>query len=220
MTLSFDPKDTAIVCIDPQNEVLSERGGAWPLVGASVTENRTVEHIEQLFMAAKANDYPVFVSPHYYYPTDDGWLFRDPLATMMHVNKLFRRTGMLRTDGLEGSGADWVDRLKPWIEDGRTIVVAPHKLYGPETNDLVLQLRKRRIQRVILIGMLAHMCVESHARSLIEQGFEITLVRDATASPRHPEWGDGYQSAMINFRYLSHEVPTTDEVVAAMSEST
>ena len=96
------------------------------------------------------------------------------------------------------------------------LVVAPHKVFGPETNDLVLQLRKRKIARVVLGGMLANMCVESHLRELIEQGFEVTVVKDATAAPKHPTWGYGYTAALINYAYLAHAVLRADEVVQSM----
>ena len=89
-------------------------------------------------------------------------------------------------------------------------------MFGPQTNDLVLQLRKRRIGRVILGGMLANMCVESHLRDLLEQGFEVVVAQDATAAPRHPEWGYGYTAALINFEFLAHAVWTTNETVRAM----
>jgi nicotinamidase-related amidase len=89
-------------------------------------------------------------------------------------------------------------------------------VFGPQTNDLVLQLRKRRIGKVILGGMLANMCVESHLRDLLEQGFEVAVAKDATAAPRHPEWGYGYTAALINFAFLAHAVLTTDDVVKAM----
>jgi len=81
---------------------------------------------------------------------------------------------------------------------------------------LVLQLRKHRIQKVILGGMLANVCVESHLRELLEQGFEVVVVKDATAGPRHPAWGDGYKAAIINYQFLAHAVWTTDETVARM----
>jgi nicotinamidase-related amidase len=81
---------------------------------------------------------------------------------------------------------------------------------------LVLQLRKRRIGRIILGGMLANMCVESHLREFIEQGLEVAMVKDATAGPRHPVWGDGYQAAMINYRFLAHALLSTDEAVDRM----
>jgi nicotinamidase-related amidase len=74
----FDGSDTAIVFTDPQNEVLSDEGGAWALVRESVNRNKTIENMEGIFRAAKQNGYAVFISPHYYYPTDDAWQFRDP----------------------------------------------------------------------------------------------------------------------------------------------
>jgi nicotinamidase-related amidase len=75
---------------------------------------------------------------------------------------------------------------------------------------------KRRISKVILCGMLANMCVESHLRDLLEQGFEVAVAKDATAAPRHPVWGYGYTAALINFAFLAHAVLTTDDVVKAM----
>jgi len=60
------------------------------------------------------------------------------------------------------------------------------------------------------------MCVESHLRDLLEQGFEVVVARDAAAGPRHPEWGDGYTAALINFNFLAHAVLPADEVVKAM----
>ena len=129
---------------------------------------------------------------------------------------MFARRGVLNLEGFSRSGADWLERFKPYIENGKTIVVSPHRVFGPQTNDLVLQLRKRRMSKVILGGMLANMCVESHLRDLLEQGFEVAVARDATAAPRHPEWGYGYTAALINFRFLAHAVLSTDEVVKTM----
>jgi nicotinamidase-related amidase len=216
--MKFERGDTAVVFIDPQNEVLSETGAAWPHVRESLQANNTIENMELIFKAAKGYEFEVFISPHYFYPIDKGWKFNGPLEAEEATFNMFARKGVLELDGLEGSGADWLERFKPYIEDGKTIVVAPHRVWGPETNDLVLQLRKRRISKVILGGMLANMCVESHLRELIEQGFEVAIVKDATAGPKHAEWGCGYQAAMINYAYLAHAVLTTDETVKAMSQ--
>jgi nicotinamidase-related amidase len=214
--MEIDRRDTAVVIIDPQNEVLSETGRAWPLVRESLAENNTVENIEGLFAGAKRNGFKVFISPHYFYPTDADWKFNGPLEANEAAESYFQRRGILNLDGLPGSGADWLPRFKPYIEDGKTVVVAPHKVWGPETNDLVLQLRKRRISRVILGGMLANMCVESHLRELIEQGFEVAVVKDATAAPKHPTRGYGYTAALINYAYLAHAVLRTEQVIDAM----
>ena len=134
------------------------------MVGKSVTENNTVANIEALMKAAKANNLPLFISPHYYFPTDHGWKFEGALEKAMHNMGMFDRKDALSLEGFEGSGADFLEVYKPYIQDGKTIVSSPHKVYGPENNDLMLQLRKRGIDKVILAGMSANLCVESHLR--------------------------------------------------------
>jgi nicotinamidase-related amidase len=214
--MQIDKRDTAVVVIDPQNDVLSERGVSWSLVGASIKENHTIDNLARLFRAAKEHGFAVFISPHYLYPTDQAWLFAGTVERMMFESKEFARPGPLSLEGFAGSGADWLERFKPFIEDGKTIVASPHKISTPSGNDLVLQLRKRRIDKVILAGMLANICVESHLRDLIEQGFEVAVVKDATAAPRHPTIGDGYKAALINFGFFANAVLSTEEAVLAM----
>jgi nicotinamidase-related amidase len=215
--VSFSISDTALVVIDPQNDFLSPDGATWGLVGDSVTENQTVEHIEQLFQAAKAEKYQTYVSPHYYFPTDKAWQFGGTIETLMHEINMFDRTGQLTMDGFAGSGADWLDRLEKYIEDGETIVTSPHKVMGPESNDLSLQLRKRGIDKVVLAGMSANLCVEAHMRELVENGFDLTVVKDATAAANHPDLGDGYAAALVNFAFIASQVLTTDEAVSALT---
>jgi nicotinamidase-related amidase len=214
--MDTDPASTALVITDPQNDFLSPDGATWGLVGANVQENKTVEHIEELLEAAKRGGYEVFVSPHYYYPTDKGWQFGGTVENMMHDIDMFARVGALTVEGFEGSGADWLERYKPFIEDGKTVVTSPHKVYGPASNDLALQLRKRGISKVLLAGMSANLCVEAHLRDLLERGFEVTVVKDATAAAQHPELGNGYVAATINFGFLANGVVTTTEAVAAL----
>ncbi len=216
--MEVNPSNTALVITDPQNDFLSPDGVSWGVVGKNVTATRTVPHLEQLMQTAKKTGIPLYVSPHYYYPTDHGWKFEGALEALMHSIGMFDRKGALTLDGFANSGADWLPRYKPYIEDGKTVVTSPHKVYGPETNDLVLQLRKRGIDRVVLAGMSDNLCTESHLRELLEQGFEVAVVSDATAAAQVPE-GDGYAAALINFRFLANAVWTTDEAVQRM-EST
>ena len=206
--LKVDYNNTALVITDPQNDFLSPEGVTWGVVGENVTENNTVKNLDSLFKTAKKNGIPVFISPHYYYPTDHGWKFEGALEKLMHYIGMFDRKGPLNLEEFEGSGADWLEQYKPYINDGKTVVCSPHKVYGPETSDLVLQLRKRGIDKVILAGMSANLCVESHLRELLEQGFEVAVVKDATAAAQVPE-GDGYEAAVINFRFLANTVWTT-----------
>ncbi|WLE63688.1 cysteine hydrolase [Burkholderia plantarii] len=212
----LDRGKAALVVIDPQNDFLSPSGATWPLVGQSVTENGTVGHLATLFRTAKEAGIAVAVSPHYYYPCDHGWHFGGPLEKVMHDIDMFARKGPNTLEGFEGSGADFLDEYKPYILDGKTIIASPHKVYGPQTNDLALQLRKHGVSQVILAGMASNLCIESHLRELIEQGFEVVVVRDATAGPRVPE-GDGYLAALINFRFLAHALWTTEQTVAALA---
>lgn len=209
---------TALLVTDPQNDFLSPDGVSWGVVGKNVVANDTVKHIDQLFEAAKSSGIPVFVSPHYYYPHDHGWSFEGALESLMHKIGMFDREGPLKTRDMHGSGADWLDQYKKYIDDGETVVTSPHKVYGPESNDLVLQLRKRGIDKVIIAGMSANLCTESHMRELVEQGFEVMVVTDATAAAQVPGH-DGYAAALTNFRMIASHVADTASTVAAIKAS-
>lgn len=208
----LDLKRAALVVIDPQIDFLSPKGVTWPFFGESITENNTVENIDNLFAESKQAGITVAVSPHYYYPQDHDWDFGGGLEKLMHKIGMFDRKGSLTLEGFENSGADFLPRLKKYILDGKTIIASPHKIYGPETNDLTLQLRKKGVSQIILAGMAANLCVESHLREFLEQGFEVVVVRDATAGPRAPE-GDGYLAAIINYRFIANALWTTEETV-------
>jgi len=217
--MNIDKNTAALVVIDPQNDFLSESGVAWDLVGKSVQENGTVEHLGQLFETARENSFLIVISPHYYYPHDHKWKFGGVLEEKMHEIGMFDRKDPLSVEDFAGSGADWVDQYKPVIDHADTVVVSPHKVYGPQSNDLVLQLRKRGIDTVILAGMSANLCIESHMRELLEQGFKVFVISDATAAAQHPEMGDGYEAAMINFRYIANGVITTSEIIDIMKQA-
>ncbi len=208
--------NTALVITDPQIDFLSPDGVTWGVVGESVQEHNTVENIGRLLAAAKEAGMTVAISPHYYYPTDHGWQFGGPLEKLMHAIGMFDREGALSLNEFEGSGADFMPQYKQYIEDGQTIITSPHKVYGPEANDLSLQLRKAGIDKVILAGMSANLCVQAHLHELLEQGYEVAVVRDATAAAKVPE-GDGYLAALINFRFIANDLWTTDEAVANIS---
>jgi len=216
--MKLDLSRAALVVTDPQVDFLSPDGVTWGVVGENVTELNTVENIDRLFAAAKARDITVAVSPHYYYPTDHGWKFEGALESLMHKIGMFDRKGPLNLDGFEGSGADFMPQYKKYIEDGKTIVTSPHKVYGNDSNDLALQLRKQGVDQVILAGMSANLCTESHMRELIEQGFEVAVIKDATAAAKLPE-GDGYLAALTNFRFIANAVWTTDEVVEMLANA-
>lgn len=210
--IELDLARTALVVIDPQVDFMSPAGRSWGVVGESVTEQKLVPNLVKLFEAAKQAGIAVAISPHYYFPHDHTWKVQGPAEMFQHAVGMFDRPGALTLDGFRDSGADFMPEFKPYIEDGKTIICSTHKLYGPQANDLVLQLRKQRVDQVILAGMAANLCVESHLRDLLEQGFEVAVVRDAVAGPKLPE-GDGYHAALVNFRYIANALWDTEETV-------
>jgi len=129
---------------------------------------------------------------------------------------MFARRGALSLDGFSKSGADWLERFKPYIEDGKTVVVSPHKVWGPQPTTSCCSCASAASVRSFSGECWRIFAVESHLRDLLEQGFEVVVAKDATAAPRHPEWGYGYTAALINFKFLAHAVLSTDEVVTAM----
>jgi nicotinamidase-related amidase len=213
----LDRAHAALVVTDPQNDFLSPEGASWAVFGDSIRDNDTVAHIGELLEAAKRAGITVAISPHHFYPTDSQWLFGDPLEQFMSAVDMFSRRGAYTTDGFAGSGADFLPEYQHLIHDGKTVIASPHKIVGPESNDLVLQLRKRGVNQVVLAGMAANLCVEGHMRELVEQGFEVAVVKDATAGARLPE-GDGYLAALTNFRFLASAVWTTEQAVAILDE--
>ncbi|WP_416832471.1 MAG: isochorismatase family protein [Erythrobacter sp.] len=212
---TIEPGKTAIVITDPQNDFLSPQGVTWGVVGQSITENRTVENLGALFEVADETGMPVFVSPHYYFEHDHRWQFEGTLETLMHAIGMFDRPHALTLEGFEGSGADWLEQYKPHINNGRTVVTSPHKVYGPDSNDLALQLRKAGISKVVLGGMSSNLCTESHMRALIEAGFEVMVVTDATAGAITEHY-NGYEASLVNFRMIASAVDNTQNTVAAI----
>jgi len=207
--------NTAIVITDPQNDFLSPDGVAWGVVGESVTANNTVNNIEALFKVAKEKNITVFVSPHYYFPHDHDWKIEGALEALMHKIGMFDRPDQLSIEGFEGSGADWLEKYKKYIDGDNVIVTSPHKVYGPESNDLALQLRKRGYNNIILAGMSANLCTESHMRDLVEGGFRVAVVKDATAGAILPGM-NAYEAAVVNFQMIASHVYTTEEIVAEL----
>lgn len=217
MTIELDR--TALVITDLQNDFLSPGGNGWSLLADSYATLDTVANLERLLKAAKQCGLTVLVSPHYYYPTDHHWSAPGGATEeLMERIAVFQRRGPLTLDGFAGSGADFPEQFKPYLEDGRTVILSPHKVYGSSTNDMVLQLRKRRIEKVLVAGPAGNLCVEAHFRDLLEQGFEVAMIRDAIGGTMNEE-GDGVQAALVNFRFMAHALWTTQEAMRLMREA-
>ncbi|MCM4157968.1 cysteine hydrolase [Gramella sp. AN32] len=208
-------KNTAIVITDPQNDFLRDDGVAWPVVKASVKENDTINNMSKVFKLARENKIKVFISPHYFFPTDHGWKFEGALEKFMHVKEMYLRKGRLDMTDFESSGADFLDEFKSYLDDDNIILCNPHKIYGPQTTDLNLQLRKYKIEKVLMAGMSTNLCLESHTRDLLEEGFEVGVIADASASAKLPGM-DTFQAALMNLRLITSHIFTTEEFEEAL----
>lgn len=213
---TLDVRRAALVVTDPQVDFLSPTGVAWTVVGPSVERNHTVDNIERLLQTVREADMPIAISPHYFYPSDRGWRIGGPLETLMRRIGTFDRKRSVAAEATEESGADVMPRYKPYILAGKAIIASPHRRYGPESTDLLPRLRRQGVEQVLLAGMSANLCVEAHLRELLERGFEVAVVGDATAATTVRE-GDGYLAALVNFRYIADALWTTDEAVQQIS---
>ena len=210
--IEIDPQRTALVLADIQNDFLTEGGKYYVLIEELLKRNNVNDNLETLLRTAKDNDLPVFMSPHYFFPHDHrGYTHLGAMEDLALNVGLVERRSPLHFDDVPGSGADVPDRFRTYMEDSGTTVTSRHVSYAP-TNDLVLLLRRRGIEKVIMAGPAANLCLEDHMRNLIQNGFEIIMVRDAVAGAVNEE-GSGYDAAMINWRFMANAVWTTEEVV-------
>ncbi|KAK6529163.1 hypothetical protein TWF694_004375 [Orbilia ellipsospora] len=211
----LDKKHTALVLADIQNEFLTDKGSYYHLIEDKLKELNVVENIERLIKTAKENDFYVIHSPHYYYPSDLQWIApRNPITDYLVglPNGFVFRKDPLDLEGFINSGADYPEQFKKYLMDGKTSNTSPHKGLSCLSNDLIKQLRQRRVEKVIMAGPVGNLCLENHMRDLIEAGFEVAMVRDAIAAGKNEE-GDAYTAAMVNFRYIANALWTTDEAV-------
>jgi nicotinamidase-related amidase len=216
--MQLDRQHTALVLADIQNEFLDPAiGQYYPLIEDALKERNVIDHIEQLLQTAQELGFFVLHSPHYYYPTDGQWVVPPgAIADYLIPLGFVGRKDPVDLEGFAGSRADYPERFKKYLMDGRTANVSPHKGFGcVGSNDLIKQLHNRRVHKVIMAGPVANLCLESHMRDIIEAGFEVAMVRDAVAGGKNDE-GDAYEAAMVNYRYMANAVWSTAETIEKM----
>lgn len=211
--LTLDKAHTAVLITDPQNDFLHPKGKLYKLLAENLKQLNTIDNIERLMKASKKAGVVLAVDPLMYTPLDSNWNNAGALQRQLLDMKALHTKGYSDKD-LAGSGADYFERYKPYINDGKTIKVAPHKMYGPESNDLLYQLRSRGINTVIIGGLVANLCVDSHMRALMENGFRVYVVKDAVAAPGD----DAYKAALTNYSMIANGVLTTEQAIAAIGD--
>jgi len=216
--MQLDQKRTALVLADMQNEFLEEKpeGTYYALIADALKKRNVIANLEQLLKTAQDLGYYIIHSPHWYYPTDLQWnVPPGAIADYLIGIGFCGRKDPVDLEGFRGSRADYYEPFKKYLMDVRTCNSSPHKQFGCGTNDVIKQLHMRRIQKVIMAGPVANICLESHMRDIIEGGLEVAMVRDAVAAGVNEE-GDGYEAAMINWRFMANAIWTTEEAVKKM----
>mgnify|MGYP000621434523 FL=1 len=201
--LEIDADSTAVLITDPQIDFLKPESVVWDKVGETVESNAVVDKLRRLRDAASEGGVPVFYSPHEYEDAEyESWEHLNTIDQIMFDTRMF---------DVAGDGADFVPELEP---DDNTFVLSPHKqLSGFWSNDVQIQLRQRGIDTIVLAGMSANLCVESHLRDAVENGFEVLTVTDATAAAGE----EALQAAITNYGFIAHETAETDDVVERLA---
>jgi nicotinamidase-related amidase len=196
---------TALVIVDPQVDFLSPESVVWDLVGEQVEKNAVVGHLVALKAATERAGIPVFYSPHYFSDHEyAGWRHLNTIDRIMFERRMF---------DVSGKGAEFLAELTPAPD---TIVLSPHKaLSGFWANDIQIQLRQRDVQTIILAGMSANLCIESHLRDAAENGFDVIVVKDATAGAGEA----ATQAAYVNYGFIASDVVTTAEALEALASA-
>lgn len=203
--LDLDLSKTAIFITDPQNSFMAKDSPIRALVGPVIEGQDMINNLKKIIDKATEHGMTIFYSPHMYTQNDfDTWQSINGIDKIMFYNKMF----------LKGSkGFEFLPELAP---NKNTVVLNPHKgLSNFWTGDAALQLRERGITTLIMGGMAANMCVESHARDAIENGFDLILVADAVAAAGE----DATNAAITNYEFIGHEVLLTNQVLTRLDEA-
>jgi nicotinamidase-related amidase len=202
---SFDREITALLVIDPYNDFISEGGKIWDRIRAVAEANDCVRHMLQVIDAARTASVRVFyVMHHRYRPGDyETWRYVAPIQKAAWKRKTFEF-------------GTWGGEIRPGFEPKPGDIVASEHWCssGFANTDLDLQLKKHGIHQLIVIGLIAHTCVEATVRFAAELGYEVTVVKDATA-----DYGDAEMHAAldVNIPNYANAVVTTDQIVALLA---
>jgi ureidoacrylate peracid hydrolase len=191
--------------IDPYNDFISEGGKVWGRLKAVAEKNDCVPHMLQVLNAAREAGLRIFYVPHRRYRPGDyeTWKYIAPIQKAAWSRKTFEYGtwgGEFRSEFAPQPGD--IVALEHWCSSGFS------------NTDLDLQLKKHGIHQLIVIGLIAHTCVEATVRFAAELGYEVTVVKDATASYSDTEM---HAALDVNIPNYASAIVTTKEVVDTIS---
>jgi nicotinamidase-related amidase len=204
-TPSYDRATTGLVIVDPYNDFISPRGKIWGRIQAVAEANECVPHMLQILMEARKAKLPVFYALHRRYRLGDydDWKYVAPIQKRARDSRSFEYGawgGEIRAEFAPAPG---------------DIVASEHWCSSGFANtDLDLLLKRHGVQRLIVTGLIAHTCVEATVRFAAELGYDVTVVRDATA-----DYSDEAMHAAldVNIPNYASAIVTTRELIDAIS---
>jgi len=202
--LKFGKDTTARLLIDPYNDFISEGGKIWDRIKGVAEANDCIPHMLQLLTAARKAGVGVFYAMHHRYRPGDyeTWKYIAPIQKAAWSPKVLEHGTW---------GGEFRAEFTPQPGD---IVAQEHWCSSGFANtDLDLQLKRHGIQKLVVAGLIAHTCVEATVRWAVELGYDVTLVKDATA-----DYSDEFMHAALvtNLPNYASSVTTTQEVLEAL----
>jgi len=204
-TTPYDKGITALLVIDPYNDFISEGGKIWPRIKTVAEANNCVPNMLQILSTARQAQLRIFYATHHRYRPGDyeTWKYIAPIQKAAWTRKTFEYGTW---------GGEFRTEFAPKPSE---IVAQEHWCSSGFANtDLDLQLKKHGIDQLIVIGLIAHTCIEATVRYAAELGYDVTVVRDATA-----DYSDEMMHAAldINIPNYASAVVTAKEVVHSIS---
>jgi ureidoacrylate peracid hydrolase len=194
----------ALLVVDPYNDFISEGGKIWDRIRAVAEANDCVPHMLQILNAARQAKLRVFYVPHRRYRPGD-------YETWKYVAPIQKAAWMRKTFEYGTWGGEFRAEFEP--KSGEIVVAEHWCSSGFANTDLDLQLKKHGIHQLIVIGLIAHTCIEATVRFAVD---EVTVVKDATADYSDKEM----QAALdINLPNYASAIVTTNEIVALISSA-
>ncbi|ABC94433.1 probable isochorismatase protein (plasmid) [Rhizobium etli CFN 42] len=205
--LSYDCSNTGLIVVDPYNDFISEGGKIWPRLKEVAEANNCVPHMLEVLNAARQARLRVFFAMHHRYRPGDyeNWKFVAPIQRAAWHRRSFE---------FGTWGGEFRAEFVPL--DGEVVASEHWCSSGFANTDLDLELKRHGIQRVIVIGLVAHTCIEATVRYAAELGYDVTVVKDAVAD-YSPEMM--HAALEINLPNYASAIVETGEVVTALSAS-
>src|SRR5262245_19968393 len=205
VNLKFDKEITALLVIDPYNDFISEGGKLWDRLKSVAEANNCVPNMLQVLNAARNAKLRVFYAMHHRFRPGDyaSWKYIAPVQKAAWSHKTFEYGtwgGEIRSEFAPQPGE--IVALEHWCSSGFA------------NTDLDLQFKKHGIHQLIVMGLIAHTCVESTVRFAAELGYEVTMVKDATADYSEEEM---HAALDVNIPNYASAMVTTNQIVDSIA---